>query len=169
MSASFITGSSASLRPSGIGRYFGAAFLTAWLTGWLIGELVALAFLVFLVRSVAGSVAGSAWPIPGGEWIAGGGAWVTWSRREWRVRNGELTAHTTFLTWQRERSFRSGRLEVALWTDSDSDDRYTLDVIDSQGKRTIATEINDEADTVDLGRWLSARTGFPLTLPRQLQ
>jgi hypothetical protein len=98
-----------------------------------------------------------------------GAAWVTWSRREWRVRNGELTAHPTFLAWQRERSFRSGRLEVALWTDSDSDDRYTLNVIDSQGKRTIATEINDEADTVDLGRWLSARTGFPLTLPRQLQ
>jgi hypothetical protein len=38
----------------------------------------------------------------------------------------------------------------------------------SQGKRTIASEIN-EADTVDLGRWLSARTGFPLTVPRQLQ
>ena len=44
-----------------------------------------------------------------------------------------------------------------------------LNVIDSQGKRTIASEINDEADTVDLGRWLSARTGFPLTVPRQLQ
>jgi len=355
VSASFITGSSASLRPSGIGRYFSAVFLAAWLTGWLIGELVALSFLVFLVRSVAGSVAGSAWPIPGGEWIAGGAAgfvflflliwlalwtvggvaaitellrslagedlvlvqssgvelarragpfrrvrmferarirrvrlrrhdkavvmdtpsgtelvtkfgtaddrravvewlrsrlslpehdtrvdptapppgwtmtteggtthltrtdpqtrrtgslimwaivafmgliwygasatvsagsaiamvltlvvtfgaaWVTWSRREWRVRSGELTAHTTFLTWQRERSFQSARLEVALWTDSDSDNRYTLDVIDSQGKRTIASEINDEAGTVDLGRWLSARTGFPLTLPRQLQ
>ncbi|MGH9221057.1 MAG: hypothetical protein ACRD1W_17250 [Vicinamibacterales bacterium] len=40
---------------------------------------------------------------------------------------------------------------------------------DSQGKRTIASEINDESDTVDPGRWLSARTGFPLTVPRQLQ
>jgi hypothetical protein len=98
-----------------------------------------------------------------------GAAWVTWSHREWRVRQGELTAHTRFLTWQRERSFKSARLEVALWTDSDNDDRYTLNVIDEQGKRQIASEINDEAAVVDLGRWLSARTGFRLTLPRQLE
>ena len=60
------------LRPSGIGRYFSAVFLAAWLTGWLIGELVALSFLVVLVRSVAGSVAGLPWPMPGGAWITAG-------------------------------------------------------------------------------------------------
>ena len=117
------------LRPSGIGRYFSAVFLAAWLTGWLIGELVALSFLVVLVRSVAGSVAGLPWPMPGGG-----------------------VDH------------RGLRLPIPA-----DHDRYTLNVIDSQDKRTIASEINDEADTVDLGRWLSARTGFPLSLSRQLQ
>ncbi len=54
-------------------------------------------------------------------------------------------------------------------TDSDSDDHYTLSVKDSEGTRQIATEMNDDAGIVDLARWLAARTGFPLTLPRQLQ
>lgn len=354
MSASFITGSSASLRPGGVARYFASVFLMVWLAGWLLGEVFAAGFLILLVRSVLGSVGGWSWPIPGGGWITGGvagivflfvliwlalwtfggiaaitellrslagedlvslqssgievarragpfrrvrtfershirrvrlrhhdkavvidtlkgtelvtkygtpderqvmvewlrsrlslpdrdpvdpsaapprwtmtveggavhlsrtgpqtrrtaslimwaivafmaliwfgasgrpaagsvtaaaltllatlgAAWATWSRREWRVRHGELTANTAFLTWQWERSFRSARLEVAMSTDSDNDDHYRLHVIDAQGKRQIASEMNDEVDILDLGRWLSARTGFPLTLPRQLQ
>jgi len=28
--------------------------------------------------------------------------------------------------------------------------------------------MNDDAETVDLARWLAARSGFPLTLPRGL-
>jgi hypothetical protein len=99
-----------------------------------------------------------------------GAAWITWSRREWIVRHGNLAARTTFLTWQRERSFKgSARLDVTISTDSDNDYHYTLGVKDSEGTRKIASNINDDADIVDLGRWLSARTGFPLTLPRQGQ
>ena len=355
VSASFIDGASASLRPGGIGRYFGAVFLLVWLCGWALGEVFALGFLILLVGSVAGSVLGASWPIPGGDWIAGGAAgfvflflliwltlwtfggiaaitellrslagedlvsvqssgvelarragpfrrvrtfersrirrvrlrahdkavvmdtasgtelitrygttedrralvdwlrsrlslpeedtrvdpraappgwtlrleggtihltrtdaqsrrtasfimwaivlfmgliwfgssataprgsavaaaltmlvtvgaaWVTWSRHEWRVRHGELTAHTSLLAWQRERPFRSGRLEVVRSTDSDNDDHYTLNVIDSHGKRKITSEMNDHAETVDLASWLSARTGFPLTLPHHLR
>jgi hypothetical protein len=355
VSTTLITGSSASFRPAGIGRYFGAVFLVIWLGGWALGEIFALGFLILLVRSVVGSVTAMPWPIPGGEWIDGGAtgfvflfllvwvtlwtfggiaaitellrslagedlvsvqssgvelarragpfrrvrtferahirrirlrrhdkavvmdtssgtelvtkfgkpddrramvewlrsrlslpehetrvdpvaappgwtmsveggtthltrtdpqarrtaslimwaivafmgliwfggsagsstgsviaaaltllvtfgaAWVTWSRREWRVRHGELTAHTGFLMWQRQRSFRSGQLEVATSNDSDNDAHYTLNVIDSQDRRTIASEMNDEADIVDLGQWLSARTGFPLRLPHQLR
>lgn len=355
MSSAPITGPSASLRPSGIGRYFGAAFLLVWLGGWAIGEIVALGFLFLLARSVVGSIINVPWPIPGGEWIVGGvtgfvflflliwltlwtfggiaaitellrslagedtvdvqlsglelgrragpfrrtrnfdraqirrvrlrrsdkavvmdtasgtemitkygtpderhavvewlrgrlslpqdesrvdpaaappgwvmsvdegttrisrtdaatrrtgsliawavvgflgliwlgsdvtlsigtliagavtllvtfgAAWVTWSRREWKVRHAELVAHTRFLLWEWERSFKSARLEVVLSVDSDNDSHYTLNVIDADGKRKIASEMNDEAETVDLARWLTARTGFPLTLPRQLQ
>jgi hypothetical protein len=355
VSAISLDGLSASLRPSGIGRYFAAAFLLFWLGGWAMGEIFALGFLALLVRSVAGSILGMPWPLPGGEWIAGGAAgfvflflllwltlwtfggvaaitellrslagedlvsmqgsvvelarragpfrrvrsiershihrvrlrrrdkavvidtpkgtelvtqygtpderqamvewlrsrlslserdtlldpvaappgwtmsieggtavltradaqsrrigslimwaivafmgliwygaaatspagavvaavltvlvtfgaaWVTWSHREWRVRHGELTVHTRLLLWNRERTFRSARLEVALSTDSDNDDHYRLTVIDADGKRQIASEMNDHAETVDLARWLSARTGFPLTLPGPLQ
>jgi hypothetical protein len=43
-------------------------------------------------------------------------------------------------------------LEVEESTDSDNDDRYELKVIDEQGKQTIASEVNDEADVVDLAR-----------------
>jgi hypothetical protein len=350
-----IDGASASLRPGGVARYFGAAFLVVWLAGWAAGEVFALGFLILLVRSVVGSAIGAPWPIPGGEWIAGGAAgfvflflliwltlwtfggvaaitellrslagedtvsvqlsgielerragpfrrtrifdrakirrvrlrprdeavvidtasgtelvtkfgtaedrktftewlrarlslpadesrvdpisappgwtltidgglarltkldastrriaslivwsvaiflgmiwvgagvtvsfrtligltitglvafgaaWITWSRSEWRVRPGELTAHTRFLLWERERSFKSARLEVATSTDSDNDSHYTLNVIDAQGKRKLASELNDHAETVDLARWLAARTGFPLTLPQRFQ
>jgi hypothetical protein len=352
MISGVVDGPSASLRSSGIGRYFGAAFLLVWLTGWAFGEVFALGFLVVLVRSVFGSITGAPWPIPGGEWIAGGAAgfvflfllvwvtlwtfggiaainellrslagkdtvsvtlsgvelqrragpfrrtrafdrakirrvrlrprdqavvmdtasgteliskfgtrderqamadwlrsrlslpadgatldpaaappgwvmtidggaahltrgdaaarrvaaliawavvaflgmiwfgagavpsvgtwfgalvtlllafgaaWITWSHREWRVRHGELTAHARFLLWHWERTFKSARLEVRSSSDSDHDRHYTLNVIDSQGKRRIASEMNDDGETVDLARWLSARTGFPLTLPR---
>jgi hypothetical protein len=353
---SFIAGSSASLRASGIVRYINATFLVVWLAGWALGEVVALGFLIMLIRSVVGSAAGLPWPIPGGDWIAGGAAgfvllfllvwltlwtvgglaafnellrslagedhisvqpagvelvrragplrrvrtfdrslirwvrirrhdkavvmdttsgtelittygtvderrtmtewlrrqlslpddgrrvdtavvppgwtmtvesgtarlsqsnprakragatiawavvgltgliwygstqtgpasgsvvalvltlllasaaaWVTWSHREWLVRHGQLTSHRRFGTWDWERTFKSARLEVAESTDSDNDDRYELMVIDEQGKRTIASEVNDEADIVDLARWLSARTGFHLTLPHGMR
>ncbi|HEX6217333.1 MAG TPA: hypothetical protein VFZ38_21015, partial [Vicinamibacterales bacterium] len=72
MSASFITGSSASLRPGGVARYFAAVFLMVWLAGWLLGEVFAAGFLILLVRSVLGSAGGWSWPIPGGDWITGG-------------------------------------------------------------------------------------------------
>jgi hypothetical protein len=92
-------------------------------------------------------------------------AWVTWSRREWLVRHGELTWRNRFVTWESERSFRSARLEVVVSTDSDNDHHYALNVADANGKKKISSEMNDDADVVDLGRWLSERTGFALTLP----
>ncbi len=74
MSTVSIAGASVSLRPSGIGRYFGAVFLLVWLAGWLAGEVFALGFLFMIVRSVVGSAIGLSWPVPGGDWIAGGAA-----------------------------------------------------------------------------------------------
>jgi hypothetical protein len=138
---------------------------TASLIMWAIVAFMGLIWFGASATLSAGSLIAAALSLL----LTFGAAWVTWSRREWRVRHGELTAHTEFLTWTRERTFRSARLEVEVSTDSDNDDHYTLNVIDGDGKRRIATEINDEFDIVDLGRWLSARTGFPLTLPRRLQ
>jgi hypothetical protein len=74
VSTSFIAGSSATFRATGIARYIGALFLIVWLAGWAIGEALALGFLIMLIRSVIGSIAGMSWPVPGGEWIAGGAA-----------------------------------------------------------------------------------------------
>jgi hypothetical protein len=80
-----------------------------------------------------------------------------------------MTSHRQFGAWQRDRTFQSGRLEVEMSIDSDNDAHYHLKVFDAQGKRGIASEIHDEADIVDLGHWLSAHTGFPLTLPHRLR
>jgi hypothetical protein len=91
--------------------------------------------------------------------------WITWSRREWLVQHGQLTSHRRVASWQWERAFRTARLEVHHSTDSDGDSRYALKVIDEQGRRTIASEINDDAEVTNLARWLAARTGFRLTLP----
>ena len=136
-----------------------------------IAALIAWAIVTFLGLIWFGSPlsAGSVILLVVTLLIALGAAWLTWSRREWRLRHGELTAHRTFMTWEKERSFRNARLEVAVYTDSDNDHHYTLNVIDAEGKRKIASDMHDDAGIVDLGRWLSARTGFPLTLPRQLQ
>lgn len=353
MLSSLPSGHSVSLRPRGIGRFVGAAFLAAWLTGWVVGETIAIGFLILLLRSVIASVAGTARPVPGGEWIAGGAAgfvllfllvwltlwtiggaaaikellrnlagedrvsvipagvelvrragplrrvltfervrirrvrlrhhdqavvvdtvtgteivttygtpeerrglldwlrrhlvlpdadagfnpvaappgwtvtiedgtlrlstpdprtrriramvvwmmaallglcwiaaartgdftgvlvvtalmllvgawaaWITWSRREWLVQHGRLTLHRRFASWERAQSFQGARLEVSASTDSDNDSRYELKVVDAHGRRTIASALHDEADIVDLGRWLAARTGFTLSLPR---
>lgn len=356
MSRSFIEGTSATLRPTGIARYFGAAFLVVWLVGWAIGEVFVLGFLVMLIRSVAGSAVGLSWPIPGGQWIAGGAAgfvllflvvwlslwtfgglaainellrsvagedrvsadstgvqlvrragpfervrtfersvirrvrirrhdkaavidttsgtelvtafgtyderqtltewvrrqlslpeqgtgvetgeappgwnmtvdgnmvrlnqlgrsarrtgalvawfivalmaliwigstktetisssaiafaltlllaswaaWVTWSSREWFVQPGQLTSHRRFAFWEWQRPFWNARLEVVVSTDSDNDEHYKLKVIDELGSRTIASELNDDADIVYLARWLAKRTGFPLTISPAVQ
>jgi hypothetical protein len=96
-------------------------------------------------------------------------AWVTWSSREWLIEHGRLKSSRRFGAWEWVRSFERSRLEVVQRTDSDNDDHYELKVIDERGKRTIASEMNDEADIVDLAHWLSARTGFPLTLPRSMR
>jgi len=353
---SFDADRSASLRPTGIGRYFAAAFLLVWLVGWAIGEVGALGFLIMLLRSVMGSALGLSWPVPGGQWVAGGAAgfvllflilwlslwtfgglaainellrslagedrvtadatgiqvvrraglfervrtfdrsmirrvrirrhdkavvidttsgtelittygtreerqttvdwlrtqlslavegrrvdtgdappgwnmtvdgdgvrlnqmdlrtrltgatiawvivgltgliwfgslqtstptnsgvalaltlllalwasWVTWSSREWLVQNGQLTSYRRFAFWEWERRFWTARLEVVVSTDSDNDEHYKLKVVDELGAKTIASELNDDADIVDLARWLAARTGFPLSISAAVQ
>ncbi len=44
-----------SLRPTGIGRYFVAAFLAMWLVGWVVGEVFAIAIAGAIFSSVAGA------------------------------------------------------------------------------------------------------------------
>lgn len=341
-----IEGATASYRPAGVARYFGAAFLGIWIVGWALGEAFAVGFAFLLIRSIVGSAIGVSWPIQGGEWIAGGAAgfalifisfwlalwtlggvaaitqflrsvggedrievhgtsvtvtrragpfrraksydrsdirairlrskdqavmidtatasreitrygtpderkqladwlkqrlvlaasssalsprgwlvrtegvetyltrtdprsrligasiawvitllsamtwvgamatqsragavaslvitallaafalWLTFGRSEWLVRPGLLTFRLEFLAWARERTFQSARLAVSTSTDSDGDRHYKLTITDAQGSKTIATEMNDDADTMELARWLAARSGFPLT------
>jgi hypothetical protein len=54
---SVIFGSTASLRPSGIGRYFGAVFLSVWLLGWAAGEVFAIGMLATIFSSLSGVLA----------------------------------------------------------------------------------------------------------------
>ena len=49
------SGSTTSLRPSGIGRYVTAAFLSVWLVGWIVGEVFAITMLGAIFSSVAGA------------------------------------------------------------------------------------------------------------------
>ena len=139
---------------------------TAALLAWVIAGLTGL---IWFGSTKTGPASGSLAALALTLLLASWAAWVTWSRREWLVRHGQLTSHRRFATWQWERTFKSARLHVVESTDSDNDDLYELKVIDEQGKRTIAIQVNDEADIVDLGRWLASRTGFPLTLPRGIR
>jgi hypothetical protein len=99
--------------------------------------------------------------------LAAGASWLTWARHDWIVRAGQLTQYRRFGTWESERRFTIARLEVEASRDSDNDDRYRLIVSDRDGKRTISSAISDDAEVVALGRWISSRTGFPLSLPRR--
>lgn len=90
-------------------------------------------------------------------------------RREWVVRRGELTFRANNLFWKSERAFMNARLEVTHTTDSDNDSWYRLIVFDGESRKTLHSQMNDAAEAVDLGHWLSARTGFPLSLPAGLR
>jgi hypothetical protein len=139
-------------------RRIGAAIV------WLLAGFAALAWFGSMRSGVEGT-----FPVVLTLLLMLCATWITWSRREWLVQSGQLTAHRRFATWQWERAFTSAQLEIDSHRDSDGDDRYELRVIDEQGRRTISSEINDDANVTDLGRWLSARTGFPLKLPHGMQ
>ena len=49
------SGSTRSLRPTGIGRYVIVAFLSVWLVGWIVGEVFAITILGALFSSIAGA------------------------------------------------------------------------------------------------------------------
>jgi hypothetical protein len=44
-----ILDSAATLRATGVGRYFNAAFLGLWLVGWAIGEVVAVGLIAAII------------------------------------------------------------------------------------------------------------------------
>ena len=89
---------------------------------------------------------------------------------EWRVRPGELAVHRRFLSRESDQSFTQARLVVESHLDEGkSSTHYTLKVIDASKQASIAHDSSDHTGIVELGRWLSERTGFPLTLPDDLQ
>jgi hypothetical protein len=150
-----IEGGSAILNPMDVrSRRIGASIL------WFITALLAL---IVLGGLQSGSPSGATIALVITALLVFCSSWVTWSEREWLARSGQLTARVRFLAWQRERSFQHGRLRINVSTDSDGDKHYRLEVHDAEGSKRIASEMNDDADVTDLGRWLSSRTGFPLT------
>lgn len=60
-----------------------------------------------------------------------------------------------------------GRFEISFERDSDGDEQWKLEVIGERGRALV---LRDEPDDLrQLGRYLAWRTGFALTLPKQLQ
>ena len=47
--AAVVVDAAATLRATGVGRYFGAVFLGLWLVGWAIGEVVAVGLLLAII------------------------------------------------------------------------------------------------------------------------
>ena len=98
-----------------------------------------------------------------------GAALTSWGRREWIVRPGQLTYRRRFAMWEWEQTFTNAHLEVTLNTDSDSDDHFSVVIKDGGARRTLHSEMNDSGETTDFAQWLASRTGFILTLPRELR
>jgi hypothetical protein len=136
------------------------------LISWLVTGFVAAAWFASLgVATPAGNVFALALTVA----LAVGAATSTWGRREWIVRPGELTFRRSFASWSGEQAYRRARLEVTHHTDSDNDSHYKLVVADGDRRKVVHAQMNDTGEVVDLGRWLADRTGFPLTLPRELR
>jgi hypothetical protein len=134
--------------------------LTRALTLWLL--TVAMASALY-ASSDPEAMAASTPALVLTLFLAAGAAMITWGRREWIVRPGELMFRRSFATWTDERTFKSARLELTHEIDSDNDDHYNLIVVGAAGRRTLHSQAYDSGEVVDLGRWLAARTGFPLT------
>jgi hypothetical protein len=136
------------------------------LIAWLVTAIVSAGWLASLGDATS---PGSAPALALTLLLAFGSAVSTWGRLEWTVRSGELTFQRRFLSWQRERTFTRAALEVTQHTDSDNDRHYKLVVVGAERRKTIHSQMNDSGEVVDLARWLEVRTGFRLTLPRELR
>jgi hypothetical protein len=135
-------------------RWIGASI------GWLLTTFTAFTTVGAITSA---SPAGAAIAFALTAMLAAIAAWVTFGEHAWIVQPGRLTRRTRFLVWARERTFQSAHLTVAVTTDSDGDRHYTLQVTDARGTKTIDSEMNDDAGVEDMGRWLAARSGFPLS------
>lgn len=126
---------------------------------WTIAALTAL-IAVGTARQGAGNGLGIA--VGPAALLAAWATWATWSDRAWLVRRGEIIAHRRFAFWEWNRAFHHAQLDFTTSTDSDGDRHYQLWVRDASGRKRITSVMNDDAETLDLGRWLAARTGFEL-------
>lgn len=133
---------------------------------WLVSALVSAGWLASVREGTPlGSIPALALTLL----AALGAAISTWGRREWIVRPGEVTFRRSFLIWNAVRTFKRAKFEVTHHTDSDNDSHYKLVIADGEQRKTIHSQMNDANEVVDLARWMTARAGFPLTLPRALR
>jgi len=126
---------------------------------WLVTALVATGWIASSGNDVMLNVPGLVLTLL----FALAAALSTWGRREWIVRQGEMTFRRSFVFWTSERAFRNARLDLTHHTDSDDDNHFTLVVVDGEARRTVHSQMNDSKEVVDLGHWLTARTGFRFT------
>ena len=109
-----------------------------------------------------------------------GVVWLVRGRMEWRIGSGSITLRRRFGPSVRE-VFVAHSLELAVRSDSDGDDWFSLDArsadapapsadptaitiarLDRKGRRRITQALHDPAVPRRLGRWLSKRAGLPL-------
>ncbi len=136
---------------------------TRWIAASIAWVVAAISAMSWFGALASGSRGGAAVALAITAALTALALWLTAGVSEWRVRPGQLTYRMRFLLWTRERAFQGAQLKMAITTDSDGDRHYKLQVSDAHGSKTIASEMNDDADTRELGQWLSARSGFPLT------
>jgi hypothetical protein len=85
-------GTRVTLRPCGVGRWFGVVFLAFWLCGWAVGELLAGRFLLALVGASLGLMPAPT-SVPSGLAVVGIGAFLLFWLSLWTV--GGIAALST--------------------------------------------------------------------------
>lgn len=132
-----------------------AGALVAWM---VVALLVLVAYGSLRSGPASGGTVAIGLAVPFALWAV----WLRGVRRDWLVQQGRLARRRRFASWTWERAFQDARLVVSHRTDSDNDSHCELKVVDHQGSARIAGAMNADLEVVDVGRWLSVRTGFAL-------
>jgi hypothetical protein len=103
-----------------------------------------------------------------------GANWLARGRTEWRIGSSMLVLRRRY--GRRVRELLEARaLELTVSSDSDNDDWYVLEAIESdqsgmpsvgsskKNRRKIDRAMHDPTEMQQLGRWLANRTGLPFT------
>ncbi len=90
-------------------------------------------------------------------------------RFEWRVGRDMLVRHWSLLAWVSEKRVAPDSLRIGVSQDSDGDDHFTLSGIADGKTLRIESQMNDSRRVAALGRWIAARTGWALSVPRGME
>ncbi len=103
-----------------------------------------------------------------GLFLAALTVFVAFVRGEWHARPGSLEwVRMVAGKPQKRIAFPSGSLIIEFSSDSDNDEWFTLVAKSGSKKKTVTKAMNGAREVVAVGRFLAARSGLPIEIPKE--